>query len=274
LIPVLADGIQRLENTLLEMPQANIVTRHAFFPGRYERTIIIPPWTVLSGAEHRTPYRVRLEKGTIAVNTDEGIKVLTAPLEFDAPAGVKRIGRVFEDEVVWVDIYENPDDCEDIPTLEARLYVIPDCGLGENRVAAQIELDRVDYHLFLTQLGITQDAMDAIVNTTDLIPMPSGVEVEVRPSRIHGYGLFALRDFQESEIICPGRIGGHRTPAGRFINHSSNPNTTAMKNDADDIFAVAMRAIQKNEEILISYRTSMRVNIGLDLPGDQSCLDG
>jgi hypothetical protein len=40
---------------------------------------------------------------------------------------------VFEDEVVWVDIYDNPDDCTDIPTLEDRLYVVPACGLGENR---------------------------------------------------------------------------------------------------------------------------------------------
>jgi hypothetical protein len=33
-----------------------------------------------------------------------------------------------------VDIYENLDDCTDIPTLEDRLYVVPECGLGSNRV--------------------------------------------------------------------------------------------------------------------------------------------
>ena len=66
--------------------------------------------TVLTGAEHKTPYHVRVEKGTIAVNTDDGIKVFTGPCDFPAKAGMQRAGRVFEDEVVWVDVYDNPDD--------------------------------------------------------------------------------------------------------------------------------------------------------------------
>lgn len=256
--------IDRLESTLLAMPQADIVTRHAFYPGRYERTILVPPWTVLTGAEHKTPYRVRLEQGTIAVNTEDGIRVLSAPCEFDAPAGVKRAGRVFETPVVWVDIYDNLDDCTDIPTLEVRLYVIPECGLGENRIAAQIEQDRADYQRFLSQLGIGPAVMDSMVNTNDLIPMPEGFDVEVRASRLHGLGLFACRNFKVKEIICPGRINGHRTPAGRFINHSANPNATPIK-IFDDIGAMALRHIAMNEEILINYRDSMRVNIGLDM---------
>lgn len=271
---VSSNQIGRMQAALLQMPQADIVTTHAFYPGKYERTIVIPPWTVLSGAEHRTPYDVRLVKGTIAVNTDEGIKVLSAPFEFRAPAGAQRVGRVFEEEVIWVDIYENPDDCTDIPTLEARLYVIPECGLGENRVAAQIEQDRSDYGCFLTQLGITQEALDCIVtNESDLIGMPSGFDVEVRPSRLHGKGLFALRDFTAGEYICPGRIDGHRTPAGRFINHSVTPNTNSVKY-GDDIGAVALRNIIKNEEILICYRVAVQVNFGIDIPEGVTCLLG
>lgn len=266
---IVRDGVQRLEDVLLQLPQAEIRTIHTFYPGRYERTIIIPAWTVLSGAEHKTPYRVRLEQGVIAVNTDEGIKVLTALAEFDAPAGVKRIGRVFDNPVTWVDIYENPDNCTDIPTLEARLYVVPACGLGENRVAAQINQDRADYALFLSELGITQGAMDDMVNTQDLIPMPPGFDVEVRPSRIHGMGLFALRAFEPNEFICPGRIDNQRTPAGRFINHSVHPNAQPVKR-GEDIDAVALKFIYPNEEIMISYRTSLRVNVGREL----LCLDG
>jgi hypothetical protein len=125
-----------LQNVLLEMPQADIKTIHKFSPGVYERTIVVPPWTVLTGAEHKTDYKVRLEKGTIAVNIDDSVQVLTAPCEFNAKAGAQRAGRVFEDEVVWTDIYDNPDDCTDISVLEDRLYVVPECGLGENRVAA------------------------------------------------------------------------------------------------------------------------------------------
>ena len=122
-----------LQDELLQMPQADIVTVHTFLPGVYERKIIVPPWTVLTGAAHKTNYRVRLEKGTIAVNRETEVVVLTAPCEFDAKAGEQRAGRVFEDEVVWVDVYNNPDDCQDLETLEDRLYVVPECGLGDAR---------------------------------------------------------------------------------------------------------------------------------------------
>jgi hypothetical protein len=125
--------VVKLQNALLEMPQAKIVTLHKFLPGIYERTIIVPPFTVLTGAAHRTAYRVRLEAGVIAVNTDDGIKVLIAPCEFEAPAGFQRAGRVYEEKVVWTDIYENPDNCRNIDELEARLYEVPEFGLGDNR---------------------------------------------------------------------------------------------------------------------------------------------
>jgi hypothetical protein len=131
--------VVQLQDSLLEMEQADIVTTHKFLPGVYERTITIPPWTVLTGAAHKTAYRVRLEKGVIAVNTDTGATVLIAPCEFDVAAGFQRAGRVFEEEVVWTDIYANPDNCRDVEELEERLYVVPECGLGDTRKSLGIE---------------------------------------------------------------------------------------------------------------------------------------
>ena len=125
--------VVKLTEALLEMPQADIVTLHKFLPGIYERTIIVPPFTVLTGAAHKTAYRVRLESGVIAVNTDDGIKVLIGPCEFDVPAGFQRAGRVYEEKVVWTDVYENLDNCRNIDELEARLYEVPEYGLGDGR---------------------------------------------------------------------------------------------------------------------------------------------
>jgi hypothetical protein len=140
------DQVVRLQEQLLTMPQADIVTTHRFLLGVYERTITIPPWTVLTGAEHKTAYRVRLEKGVIAVNTEDGAKVLIAPMEFDVEAGFQRAGRVFEEEVVWTDIYPNPDNCRDIDELERRLYVVPECGMGDSRMAAlNLEKEKVKW---------------------------------------------------------------------------------------------------------------------------------
>jgi len=269
---VTPDKVVALQNELLKMPQANIVTEHVFTPGKYERKITIPAWTVLTGAEHKTPYRVRLEKGTIAVNTDDGVKVLTAPFEFDASAGMQRAGRVFEDEVVWVDIYDNPDDCTDLAVLEDRLYVVPDCGLADSRT--DVQKAQIDYGAFLHQIGMTQSEMDAVVYIeSDLMEMPEGVDVQLRDSPIHGKGLFATRDFEVGEVVCPGRLNGKRTPGGRFINHSVYCNVKPEK-VGDDIYAVATRKIHVNDELLVDYRASMRVNFGLVLQGELICQDG
>jgi hypothetical protein len=61
------------------------------------------------------------------------------------PQLLRRIlGRVFEDEVVWTDIYKNPDNCRNIEELENRLYVVPDIGLGDNRQLRKGELSWQD----------------------------------------------------------------------------------------------------------------------------------
>lgn len=137
------DKIDRLESALLHMPQSDIKTIHSFLPGIYERTIIVPPWTVLTGARHKTDYRVRLDKGRIAVSTDDGIKEMCAFLEFPAKAGIRRVGRVFEDEVIWTDIYDNPDDCKDIEELERRLYEDHPFGMMTNRTTEMLSDLRV-----------------------------------------------------------------------------------------------------------------------------------
>ena len=258
--------VQALEAELLKMPQADIITEHTFMPGVYERKITIPAWTVLTGAAHKTDYHVRLEKGTIAVNTDDGVKVFTAPFDFPAKAGMQRAGRVFDEEVVWVDVYDNPNNCIDLAVLEDRLYVVPECGLAASRTEDQKA--KIDFGVFLHQIGMTQSEMDKIVHIeSDLIDMPEGVCVELRDSQIHGKGLFATRDFEVGETVCPGRLNGKRTPGGRFINHSSNCNVKPEKK-GDDIYAVAARKINAGDELLVDYRASMRVNFGLALQGE------
>jgi len=260
--------VPALEKELLKLPQANIITEHIFNSGVYERKITIPPWVVLTGAEHKTDYRVRLECGTIAVTTDDGVKIITGPLEFDAKAGTQRAGRVFDEEVVWVDIYPNPDDCVDLSVLEKRLYVVPDCGLADSRT--EIQKAKVDYGAFLYQIGMTQEEMDKIVHIEcDLMEMPDGVFTEMRDSSIHGKGLFATVDFEAGDVVCPGRIDGMRTPAGRYINHSPNYNIIPEK-VGDDIYAVAACRIIKGDELLVDYRSSMRVNFGITVQGELS----
>ena len=261
----LREKVERLQEELLKMPQADVQYLHSFEPGKYIRTMIAPPWTVIVGAEHKTPYKVRLEKGSIAVNIDEEIHLLTAPLEMDAPAGIKRVGQVFEDELVWVDIYDNPDDCTDIATIEERLYVIPECGLMSNRVPKQLQEVKDDYALFLKEMKLNQVEMDKILAIThDLMDMPKEFFTELRPSKIEGTGLFATKSFKMWEVVCPCRLDGKRTPGGRFVNHSHKNNLMPIK-IGEDIYAIASQDIYANEELLLNYRDMMFVNFGLRL---------
>jgi hypothetical protein len=261
----MVEKVKALQNELLKLPQANIITTHKFLPGVYERAVTIPAWTVLTGAEHKTSYRVRLEKGTIAVNTDDGVKILTAPCEFESKAGMQRAGRVFEEEVVWIDVYDNSDNCTDLAILEERLYVVPECGLADSRT--DIQKAKIDYGVFLHQLGTTDAEILKIAQIeSDLIDMPDGWGVELKPSPIHGMGLFATRNFEPGETVCPGRLDGKRTPGGRFINHSALHNIIPVLIQ-DDIFAVATRKISAGDELLVDYRSSMKVNFGIAIQG-------
>ena len=133
--PTLQQKIDVLQDELLKMPQADVKTIHSFEDGKYIRTMIAPPWSLIIGAEHKTPYKVRLEQGTISVNIGDEIRTLTAPMEFDAPAGARRVGYVSDKELVWVDIYDNLDGCTDIDEIEERIYVIPECGMLDKRLA-------------------------------------------------------------------------------------------------------------------------------------------
>jgi hypothetical protein len=169
-------------------------------------------------------------------------------------------------------VYDNLDNCTDLAALEDRLYVVPECGLADSRT--QVQKAQIDYGAFLHQIGMTQEEMDKIVHIeSDLIGMPEGVAVELRDSLIHGKGLFATRDFEAGEVVCPGRLNGKRTPGGRFINHSVECNITPTK-VGDDIYAVAARKIRAGDELVVDYRASMRVNFGLMLQGELPCLDG
>jgi hypothetical protein len=133
--PTLQHKIDVLQDELLKMPQADIKTIHSFEEGKYIRKIIAPPWTVMIGAKHKTPYKVKIEKGTVAFNIGDVVHTLTAPVEFDAPIGERRVARAFEEEVVWVDIYDNLDNCTNIDEIEDRIYVIPECGMLDKRLA-------------------------------------------------------------------------------------------------------------------------------------------
>jgi len=101
-------------------------------------------------------------------------------------------------------------------------------------------------------------------------PLPKGLIV--KKSNIHGFGLFAEKDFSIGENfgMCHFGYGSEerriiRTPLGGFINHSLTPNCAKVSNQytwwisgqGNFTFLrynlIALRNIKENEEITLKY---------------------
>lgn len=119
-----------------------------------------------------------------------------------------------------------------------------------------------DFEAFIAEMQIDRDLMNAQVHDErDQVPFPPGPwPVEVRPSTLHGLGLFATRGIEYGELIAPARFFGMRTPAGRYTNHHPEPNAEALASGAD-ILLVCIRKIPAGAEVLLNYRQVLAVNL-------------
>lgn len=72
--------------------------------------------------------------------------------------------------------------------------------------------------------------------------------------------MFASNDIEAGDFIAPGRVDGLPTPAGRYTNHSNNPNVEVRGNDSGDLDVYATRPISAGDEVLIDYRQAGEVN--------------
>lgn len=252
-------GVAALESALLKLPQVEIITEHEFHDGIYVRRITIPPFTVLTGAAHKTPYRVRLIDGSITVTTDDGVRHLTAPCEFIAPAGTQRAGYTLDERAVWEDVYDNPDNCRDVHVIEDRLYVVPEYGMQATRTDEQKA--RIDYMAFVHESGLCEQQIQRLVHF-DNVSQENDYFVRLAESKIHGIGLFASCEFSIGEIICPASDGKHRTVAGRYTNHSGNPNAY-FERLGSGLLLVAKKPISEGQEITIDYRQAINASLSV-----------
>jgi hypothetical protein len=125
--------IYQLEAEILEQPQVDCPVVHHYAPGIYVREMTIPPFTVLTGAVHKTEHLAMLIQGRIEVLTEDGLQVLTAPCTLLSKPGIKRVGRTFEEGAVWSTIHANPDDCRDMDVIVERLCTSKNSELLGNR---------------------------------------------------------------------------------------------------------------------------------------------
>ena len=85
-------------------------------------------------------------------------------------------------------------------------------------------------------------------------PLPDNLEL--RPSEIHGYGVFALEDIPAGEMLGLSHINAPeliRTPLGGYINHSMNPNCIRIL-EGNRWYLQSIADISDGEEITLMYK--------------------
>jgi hypothetical protein len=110
-----------------------------------------------------------------------------------------------------------------------------------------------DYDLFLAEQGLSEDFVrNCSEIETDRIDI-NDTGLSVKESSIEGLGLFAEKEYKAGEVITLAVVSGNRTEAGRYTNHSPDPNASVLKSD-NDIALHAVADIAKGDEITTNYR--------------------
>jgi len=260
------EGIEQVEAAMLNLPQADCPVAHHFGPGIYIREVTLPAGIFAIGHLQKYPQLNVMLSGKVLMQKDDEMKLMTAPFIFVGEPG-RKVGYVLE-TCVWQNIYAT--DETDIDKLEEMFLDKSETWneFEKENKKFRINLrnaDRDDFQIMLNDLGVDADTVKLqSENIADQIKMPIewSAATSVRDSDIEGKGLFLSWPVPSGTIIAPARIKGKRTPAGRYVNHSKNPNCFYTQTECGTIYLVAKQDIHGcqggsgGEELTVDYRQS------------------
>lgn len=227
---------QVIRNMPLAFDECPYPLFHSFADGMYTREIHINKGDLVVGAIHRNDYFVNVLKGHLWVVSEFGSREVIAPTSFIAKAGVKHIVFTIED-TVWTDTHKTKQTS--IDKAEKDIFV-----------ESYEELDRCKKIHEVLGLSEDDEALKNYKKFDDIVKQPESFIV-IKKSKIEGLGVFAKRDINKGERII-ARIKNSRTYAGRYVNHSGEPNSEAIAEDDKGLFLV-IKKIKKNSEITVNY---------------------
>jgi len=273
-------NVESAERELLAHPQIDCPVVHHFGPGICIREVFMPAGTFAIGHHQKFDQLNIMISGKVLIAKDDGTtQILTAPMIFTGKAG-RKIGYVMED-MVWQNVYAT--DLKDATAVED--FFIEKSDQWHNDQASKFALesvskavDRNDYFLLLEECGISHtQARQQSEDESDQMWVDSEI-TRVDISSIEGKGLFATTNIAVGDLICPARIDGKRTQAGRFTNHSLFPNAKMVLLSNGDIDLVAIADIEGckggsiGTEITINYRQALSLS-GIEFKQKESpCL--
>jgi len=261
-------SLEALEGKMLELPQVECPVVHHFGPGIYIREVSMPAGSLALGHAQKFEHLNILLKGAVAMLDDEGEVIeLRAPMIFTGKPG-RKFGYIIED-TVWQNVYAT--DETDVDILE-ETYLDKDYTWQiNNEEALRLESaarqeDRDDFFKVIALAGFPPEVVRAqSENEEDQMTIPSRLapKLTIRNSVIEGEGVFVSSAVEEGEIISPARLNGMRTPAGRYTNHSKNPNAIFVKSDSGNVYLIAKKRIagcvggSQGEEVTVDYRQAL-----------------
>jgi len=261
-------SLEKPEQTLLQMPQAECSVVHHFGPGVCIREVFMPAGTLAIGHKQKFDHLNIMLRGKVMIVTDDGsTQVLTAPMIFTGKAG-RKIGYVLED-MVWQNIYAT--ELTDPDSVEAVFIEKSEDWMQDQQSKLAVEKltrvdDRKDYFNLLDECGIPHElARQQSENEYDQRWVDSQI-TRVAESPIEGKGLFLTSPVKSGDIICAARIDGYRTQGGRFTNHSKTPNAKMVMLPNGNIDLVALVDIEgckggaMGTEITIDYRQALALS--------------
>jgi hypothetical protein len=234
--------MENAEKELLQHPQADCPVVHHFGPGVCIREVFMPAGTLAIG--HRQKYEhlnLMLRGKVMVVNDDGSAQILTAPMVFVGKPG-RKIGYVVED-MVWQNIYAT--DLKNADDVEAYFIEKSEDWQLDHKTKFAVEqtarvADKIDYFQMLEETGFDPELVrQQVENPHDQIWVDSAI-TRVSDSPIDGKGLFVTHPVKAGDVICAARVGGFRTQAGRFTNHSLHPNAKMVAKPNGDIDLVAL----------------------------------
>jgi hypothetical protein len=253
------------EKELLQQPQVDCPVVHHFGPNLCIREVFMPAGTLAIGHKQKFEHMNIMLSGKVMVVDDNGnTNILTAPMIFVGKPG-RKIGYVLED-MVWQNIYAT--DLKDVEAVENYFIEKSESWLENYQDRFKVEHltrtpDRDDYLAVLLEHGVSHEtARTQAENTDDQIHIDCGI-IKVADSPIEGKGLFLTASVKAGDVICQARIEGKRTQAGRYTNHSINPNAKFVMADNGDIYLVAIKDIsgcaggQNWDEVTVCYRQAL-----------------
>lgn len=257
------NDVLRLEEAFLQEEQVGCPVTHHFGPGVYIREVLLPAGAYIIGHAHKDAHlNVMLEGRLTLIREDGTRREMAAPQTFVSGPG-RKIAYVHE-TVRWQNIYATAET--DVDRLEATLFDKSAAfEAAQALLAHQPDADRQDFALAIAEYGYDAATVAAISeDETDQIPFPEGsYKVAVLSSPIHGKGLFATGEIAANELIAPARLGGKRTPAGRYTNHSATPNAEMVLAENGDVYLFSNQVLSGckggsvGEEITIDYRRAL-----------------